>query len=490
MMIKSKITRRLGAYFFIALTVFALVVAVVFTVLFQQQSIDAHRDVVARYASSLAGVLSSGTTNSSTNGMGMSMGMGSGGYGAYVRFIGEVSNTDIWVVDRSGRPSEGTSAHGMMTTGQVNVSAVPAEATNVMANALRGSATSENAKENFLAKPEIIVGAPIASQGSVVGAVIMRSQVDGVNAAVGRSLMLLALSMLIAMMAALLLTVPLSYSFTRPLSKMKDTAVSLADNDYEARAQVVQNDEIGELAHTLDILAQRLDEASRESEQLDQMRRDFIVNISHELRTPVTVMRGSLEALSDGVVSDPEKVKDYHREMLSEAKHLERLVNDLLELSRLQNAQFNIEKETINLKDVVQDAVRSATRLAHNHQVTLDVSLDDLNSFEGDYDRLRQMILTVLDNAIKFTPQGSTVSIHAHGHELSVSDEGPGIDEEELPQIFERFYKTRSAENFSGTGLGLAIASEIAQRHDIEIIASNRESGGAKFTFVFPDKIT
>ena len=345
-------------------------------------------------------------------------------------------------------------------------------------------------RRTFLAKPEIIVGAPIASQGSVVGAVIMRSQVDGVNAAVGRSLMLLALSMLIAMMAALLLTVPLSYSFTRPLSKMKDTAVSLADNDYEARAQVVQNDEIGELAHTLDILAQRLDEASRESEQLDQMRRDFIVNISHELRTPVTVMRGSLEALSDGVVSDPEKVKDYHREMLSEAKHLERLVNDLLELSRLQNAQFNIEKETINLKDVVQDAVRSATRLAHNHQVTLDVSLDDLNSFEGDYDRLRQMILTVLDNAIKFTPQGSTVSISAHGHELSVSDEGPGIDEEELPQIFERFYKTRSAENFSGTGLGLAIASEIAQRHDIEIIASNRESGGAKFTFVFPDKIT
>ena len=487
MMIKSKITRRLGAYFFIALTVFALVVAVVFTILFQQQSIDAHRDVVARYASSLARVLSGGTTNSSANGMGMSMGMGSGGYGAYVRFIGEVSNTDIWIVDRNGRLSEGTSAHGMMT-GQVNVSAVPAEATNVMANALRGSATSENAKENFLAKPEIIVGAPIASQGSVVGAVIMRSQVDGVNAAVGRSLMLLALSMLIAMMAALLLTVPLSYSFTRPLSKMKDTAVSLADNDYEARAQVVQNDEIGELAHTLDILAQRLDEASRESEQLDQMRRDFIVNISHELRTPVTVMRGSLEALSDGVVSDPEKVKDYHREMLSEAKHLERLVNDLLELSRLQNAQFNIEKETINLKDVVQDAVRSATRLAHNHQVTLDVSLDDLNSFEGDYDRLRQMILTVLDNAIKFTPQGSTVSISAHGHELSVSDEGPGIDEEELPQIFERFYKTRSAENFSGTGLGLAIASEIAQRHDIEIIASNRESGGAKFTFVFPGR--
>lgn len=487
MMIRSKITRRLGAYFFIALTVFALVVAVVFTVLFQQQSIDAHRDVVARYASSLAGVLSSGTTNSSTNGMGMSMGMGSGGYGAYVRFIGEVSNTDIWVVDGSGRLSEGTSAHGMMT-GQVNVSAVPAEATNVMANALKGSATSENAKENFFAKPEIIVGAPITSQGSVVGAVIMRSQVDGVNAAVGRSLMLLALSMLIAMMAALLLTVPLSYSFTRPLSKMKDTAVSLADNDYEARAQVVQNDEIGELAHTLDILAQRLDEASRESEQLDQMRRDFIVNISHELRTPVTVMRGSLEALSDGVVSDPEKVKDYHREMLSEAKHLERLVNDLLELSRLQNAQFNIEKETINLKDVVQDAVRSATRLAHNHQVTLDVSLNDLDSFDGDYDRLRQMILTVLDNAIKFTPQGSTVSIHAHGHELSVSDEGPGIDEEELPHIFERFYKTRSAENFSGTGLGLAIASEIAQRHDIEIIASNRASGGAEFTFIFPDK--
>lgn len=483
MMLSSKITRRLGAYFILALTVFALIVGVVFTVLFQRQSIDAHRDEITRYARSLAGVLSS-NASSGSSAVGM-MGQGMGGYGAYVRFIGEVSDTDIWIVDSKGQLTSSIMSH-MMMNGQVNATTLSATATALLPRVLQGTTVSEDEKSGLLDKPAIVVGVPINKGAGVSGAVLMRSNVDGVNASVTRSLALLGLSMLIALLAALLLTVPLSYSFTRPLSRMKDTALALADSDFGARVDLAQNDEIGELARTLDVLAERLDEASQESAQLDAMRRDFIVNISHELRTPVTVMRGSLEALSEGVVKEPQKVEEYHQEMLAEAKHLERLVNDLLELSRLQNTHFSIEMAPVNMGDVAHDALRSAERLARERGVTLDVELGALPTIEGDYGRLRQMLLVIVDNALKFTPRGSFVVVRGQGSVLSIEDRGPGIDEQELPYIFERFYKTRSAENMSGTGLGLAIAREIAQRHSIEIVAANGPHGGALFEFVFP----
>ncbi|MPN49112.1 Signal transduction histidine-protein kinase BaeS [bioreactor metagenome] len=131
-----------------------------------------------------------------------------------------------------------------------------------------------------------------------------------------------------------MLSIAFSFGFTKPLNRMKQTALLLAKGDYTAKTDIHQKDEIGELALNLDVLSDRLDAETRESEKLHQLRRDFVANISHELRTPVTVLRGSLEALCEEVVSDPEQVKNYHRQMLKESIYLQRLVNDLLDLSR------------------------------------------------------------------------------------------------------------------------------------------------------------
>ena len=204
---------------------------------------------------------------------------------------------------------------------------------------------------------------------------------------------------------------------------------------------------------------------------------------THELRTPVTVLRGSLEALCDGVVSDGPKVAEYHREMLGEARHLERLVNDLLELSRLQNRDFAIEMAPINLLDPLQEARRSAARLGQSKSVYLEMQAPTPLPFEGDYGRLRQMFLIVLDNAVKFSPPGGCVAIAADSEKIVISDQGCGIKEDQLPHIFDRFYRSRSAQNAGGTGLGLAIAAGIARRHGMEITADNLPEGGAVFTF-------
>jgi signal transduction histidine kinase len=155
---------------------------------------------------------------------------------------------------------------------------------------------------------------------------------------------------------------------------MEETTQQLADNHYEAHTGIVQNDEMGSLAANIDILAEKLAEAAQESAKLDKMRKDFITSISHELRTPVTVIRGSLEALNDHVVEDPAKIDEYYQQMLTESIHLERMINDLLELSRLQNPDYQMEMSSLNFVDVVENAIRSVRYIAREKGITLTFS--------------------------------------------------------------------------------------------------------------------
>jgi len=227
-----------------------------------------------------------------------------------------------------------------------------------------------------------------------------------------------------------------------------------------------------------------LDLASQESEKLETMRREFVANVSHELKTPVTVMRGSLEALVDQVVTDPVMIEEYHMQMLKESKFLQRLVEDLLELSKLQSMDFVIEKTEISLFDVIEEVTRSANHLANKRGVSIMVR-KDMSDYKiiGDYGRIRQMIMIILDNAIKFSPKNEIVQLVLENNRLYIKDQGIGIEAENLPYIFDRFYKSRSEKNKTGTGLGLSIAKNIADRHHIKLTAESTQGEGAKFIF-------
>ncbi len=164
-------------------------------------------------------------------------------------------------------------------------------------------------------------------------------------------------------------------------------------------------------------------------------------------------------------------------------------MNDLLELSRLQNPDYAIEKTRLNLPDVVEDAVRSIKYVAINKTVPIDCdnTVRDF-AFMGDYGRLRQMFIAVLDNAIKFSDTGQAVFIKTwlqywHYH-VSVTDKGKGIRADDLPHVFERFYKTKHQDNNKGTGLGLSIAKQIADRHGITLTVTSSQEEGTVFTFI------
>ena len=449
--------------------------------LFRTQTIKDHRKDLEMRAVSIAGALSDymGVNSAGRKGM---MGNGKGGYGAYLRFIDDIAMSDVWIVDENLNLITNSQMSGQV----YNYADLPVDADRVVKEAFTGGTTFSEGFSSLLNVPTLTVGTPIEVDGQIIGAVLLHSPVDGINDATRRGVGILAVSVLTALALSVILSVFLAYSFTKPLNKMKSSAIRLAEGDYTAKTGVLQKDEIGELAGVIDILSERLLIAKRESERLEKLRRDFVANISHELKTPVTVIRGSLEALCDGVVTQPEQVKDYHRQMLSESLYLQRLINDLLDLSKLQNTDFKIDKQELNLCDILSDAIQSASHLAWEKKIEIGREFDAQSlTVVGDYGRLRQMFLIVLDNAIKFSPVGSRIQVSLNNRTVSIDDQGCGISEGDLPHIFDRFYKIKTEENKSGSGLGLAVAKQIADRHGINVTVESQISEGTKFLFGF-----
>ena len=485
---KNKIRFRLLRYFSGSLLAFSLVISLLFVILFSRHNMTVYRGELQnraeKIATSLAGFSADNTDQGQGRGM-MSQGIG---YGAYLRFLDDVALGDVWIVDRN--LDQITRSHG-----QANLpyNELPAGAEAVIIEAMSGTTTFSETFGPSIGAPSLTVAAPITLEnGEITGVVLLHEQIDIIRGETKAPIVILLLSMAAAIVISFFIAGALAERFTKPLSKMKNVATEISRGNYKVITGVRQDDEIGQLAVSLDDMAKKLESASRESTKLDKLRRDFVANISHELRTPVTVIRGSLEALNEGVVSEPGMVDDYHRQMLSESIYLERLVSDLLDLARLQNPDFTMEMSPIDLADVTTDAVRSIRRVSD--QKGIDVRFPNVkrdHTVYGDYGRLRQLQIILLDNAIKFSPQGGVVEIALMKEQdeiiLSISDQGPGIEEQDLPYIFDRFYKQRSEENKSGTGLGLAIAKQIADRHHATIKAINRPETGSTFIFTIPE---
>lgn len=479
--IKNRIAVRLFIYFAMALLAFSLVIGGVFSVLFRNYTMQLHEEELGKRA---AGIAESLSELMPAGGYGRQS-----GYGAYLRFIDDIAMADVWIVDQDLNlltRGQGAGGRGM----DYKYSDLPANADQVVAQVFSGQTTFSQDFSPLLNSPTLTVGTPITDPGGkVIGVVLLHSPVEGIVQVADDSFGLLALSILVALLLALLLSILFSISFTRPLNRMRNTALLLAEGDYSVQTHIRQKDELGELATALDILSDRLEEARQDRVQLEKLRSDFIANISHELRTPITVIRGSLEALHDGVVSEPEQVRSYQEQILFETRFLQRLVGDLMDLSQLQNIDFAIESQDINLADIIDDVVRSMAPIAADRGVRLEASKDDsLDHYRGDYGRIRQMLMIILDNAIKFSPPDAEVSLILKEKVISVIDRGEGIEAHNLPYIFERFYKSRSEHNKTGTGLGLAIAKQIADRHDIDITVESEAKVRTEFKLKFQGK--
>lgn len=226
-----------------------------------------------------------------------------------------------------------------------------------------------------------------------------------------------------------------------------------------------------------------------ETQRMEQLRRDYVANISHELRTPLTGIRGMIEPLMDGYVDTEEERQNCYGIIQRETVRLEKLVGEMLDMSRLQDGRINVELEQMELRGVLESTVRSMQGLAKEAGVELLLELEDSPLIcMGNENRIVQVLVILLDNAIDFTPRGGKITVFARSDArrvtIGVRDTGCGIEPKDLPMIWERFYKAdRSRMRTKGTGLGLAIAKLVVELMGGEIFVESEPGRGSEFSF-------
>ena len=302
--------------------------------------------------------------------------------------------------------------------------------------------------------------------------------------------------MLICIAVGALLAFALALYFSRqivrPIIRIKEAALILAAGEYSHKTGVARRDELGALAESMDTLSDRLVEAEEFREDLEQSRRDFFSNVSHELRTPIAVVKGYADTLADGYVTDSEKQEEYFERIRSECNSMERLVSDLLILSRMQNPDYELNTDVLNVIAVAQDAMRSMRILMQEKNLHGTVTYEDECSLiEGDYDRVRQLFTILLQNAVKYSDEGTKIVVHVSRDEglitVTVQDYGSLIPKEEWKNIFEKFYRASNHGGKEGSGLGLVVAKNIVERHGGHIFVRSDEKNGTCFTVEFPE---
>lgn len=406
-------------------------------------------------------------------------------------FLQDTQNLDIYTVSNPNAKNRmDTKMESIMSYEDIVANPELSEILNILHDVFQGEIVTRNYYEEAEARHTIAVGYPITSNNEVVGAVLIKKPFEEQNEIITSSLQLIVMSSIVALGISFVIIIVFATELSMPITRMRMTALELAAGKYNSKTGINRNDELGDLAKTIDILSEKLMENESERNRLEQMRQDFFSNVSHELRTPITVLRAYTETLADGVIQDPEKIGQYYDRMLSECKSMERLVGDLLTLSKMQNPDFAIEKEPVNLQQVFDDIIRSAGAIAEKKNIKINITKDSpISMILGDYDRLRQMFMVILDNAIKFSEENKTVYIKLSKSDkikVSIKDEGVGIEASDLDNIFEKFYKSNLRQNASGSGLGLAIAKQIALKHEGKIDVFSSPGKGSEFVFTFP----
>jgi signal transduction histidine kinase len=285
-----------------------------------------------------------------------------------------------------------------------------------------------------------------------------------------------------SVLAALLVSLFLSRRIVAPVRDLTDASLRLADGHYDERVRVDGSDEIAQLAARFNQMAAQL-------EQVESMRRQLIGDVTHELRTPLTSIKGYMEGLVDGVLpSTPETFNQIHHE----ADRLSRLVDDLQELSRVEAKAYSLDFHSVTVSNLVQTTVKRLSPQATAKRIQLRSSLPaDLPHIQADEDRITQVLVNLVANAIQYTPEGGDVTISAARHDdeihISVKDTGIGIPPEHLANLFTRFYrvdKSRSRNAGGGSGIGLTIAKHLVEAHGGRIWAESKGEGqGSMFTF-------
>jgi signal transduction histidine kinase len=331
-------------------------------------------------------------------------------------------------------------------------------------------------------QPHVIgVAAPINYHGTNVGAVVLARPLADVNNAWKNVLGLVAAGTAIGLVVAFILATFVARRITRPLTVVGAAAdrVARGDLDVTVVSSSTSDDELGALATRFQGMVDRLRE-------VDELERNFLMRVTHELRTPLTAIAGHVQAVSDGVV-DPEDMEDSMVAVNEEVRRLDRLVNDLLDLTRLESHQFRVVSEEVGLAALLEQAAAAFREKARTNEIDFQTDIANAPTVITDGDRVLQIVTNLLDNAFRWTPRSGTIRLACLASSgiaaVTVSDSGPGIAPADLQSVFHPFYSRRGE---GGTGLGLSIARELAGALGGRLAVESELGKGTTFTLALP----
>jgi len=295
---------------------------------------------------------------------------------------------------------------------------------------------------------------------------------------------------IIVSIGLLIFTILVDRWINTPIRKVADFAKNIKDGNFENRIKIKSSDEIGELAKNMNQLAETIEADISNMKKMEDVRTEFLSNVTHELKTPIASIVGYLETLKDGALKDKDVNKTFIKRSLKNAKRLEALVTDLVDISRIETGEMEIQLEKVNIQPILEEVVNDARQRNRNLELDIKLSLGDQKEIVvyGNSDRLRQVFDNLVSNAIRYTESGNVIisaEIRDTEVEFTVSDTGMGMDSESVERIFERFFRTDDARKIvrGGTGLGLAICKHIIEAHNSSLSVDSIEKEGSTFAF-------
>jgi signal transduction histidine kinase len=297
----------------------------------------------------------------------------------------------------------------------------------------------------------------------------------------------------VSVVLALALGLLLSWSLVGPIQRTGTRLAEIAAGDFSQRLNIPNRDELGSLATNVNRMNDELRRLYGELETASRHKSEFLANMSHELRTPLNAIIGFSQVLQQRLFGEVnEKQDEYLDDILSSANHLLSLINDVLDLSKVEAGQVELELDLFSLREAVERGVVMVRERAHKNGVELTVDLaEDVDVVRGDERRVRQIVFNLLSNAVKFTPSGGSIVVataHRPGEvEVSVADTGPGVPPEDVERIFGEFQQTDvGMRQREGTGLGLALSKRLVELHGGRIWVESELGEGSRFAFTLP----
>ncbi|MGG3681744.1 MAG: two-component sensor histidine kinase [Bacillaceae bacterium] len=340
-------------------------------------------------------------------------------------------------------------------------------------------------QRNWQKESHIATVSPIRIDGKIKGYVYMFQNTDAIQKMIYKLKHHFVLVGFLSVFLTILTIAFLSKVITNPLIRMKQATEKLSKGDFSVRLQVKGEDELAELGEAIQTLA-------RDLEYLKKERKEFLASISHELRTPLTYVKGYADIARRPNLKEEERNR-YLSIIYEEAENMQKLVKELFELAKMDQHSFQIHKEPANLCDFLKKLHDKMLPAFHEKTMSLIYKCEKNITVQIDQKRFEQVMINLLDNALKYSDEGSVVSIEARAEKNSiviiVSDNGIGIPEEDLHHIFERFYrvdKSRSRTS-GGTGLGLAIVKEIVEAHGGTVYAASEYGKGTNVVITLPE---